>query len=134
MLAPATVFYAVGLVLMKLFMVWRIIALRQRHAVGLGDGDNRELRIAIRIHGNFMEYMPLMLLLMFMAEMNGVAYGALHGVGLLFVLSRGAHALGMAQGMGRYTNSRAFGVVGTWVALLMICGLLIHNVRAVGLI
>ncbi|TVP61643.1 MAG: MAPEG family protein, partial [Halomonadaceae bacterium] len=116
----------------KLMLFWRIVSLRQRHDQGLGEGGHRELEIAVRSHGNFMESMPLMLILLFMAEMNGVAIIALHGVALLFVLSRVAHALGMVQGNGNYAINRALGVVGTWLALLLLCGLLMHNLYQVG--
>lgn len=134
MLAPATAFYAVVLVVMKLLLVWRVIGLRRRLQVGLGDGGHRDLEVAIRCHSNFMEYMPLVVVLMFVAEMNGVAYVAIHGVGLLFVVSRAAHAVGLTQGRGRYTGARAFGMVGSWVALILLCILMLHNVHVVGLI
>lgn len=131
MLAPATAFYAVALVLMKLFLVWRVIALRQRLGVGLGDGGHKDLRVAIRTHANFVEYLALVLVLMFLAEMNGVAYPAIHGAGLLFVASRCAHVIGMTDGAGRYHLARALGVVGTWLALLVLCGLLAHNALSI---
>lgn len=131
MLAPATAFYATALVVLKLFLVWRVIALRQHHGIGLGDGGNRDLELAIRTHGNYMEYLPLVLILMFIAEMNGVADAALHGAGVLFIASRLAHALGMTQGRGRWHLGRAGGVVGTWLALLLLCALLVHNALSV---
>lgn len=132
MLAPTTVVYGVALVAIKLMLFWRIVSLRQRYNLGLGEGGQRDLQIAVRSHGNFMESMPLMLILLFMAEMNGVAIIALHGVALLFLLSRVAHALGMVQGNGNYAINRVLGVVGTWLSLLIICGLLIHNLYQVG--
>ncbi|MDX1587656.1 MAG: MAPEG family protein [Oleiphilaceae bacterium] len=133
MLAPITPLYAVVLVVIKLLLVWRVVQLRQRHNIGLGEGQHRELQVAVRAHGNYMEAMPLMLILLFMAEMNGVATAVLHGVGLVFVASRIAHAVGMVQGRGRYAPNRALGVVGTWLALLTLCGFLLHNVYQAGI-
>lgn len=127
MIVPATAFYAVVLVVLKLLFVWRVVLLRQRLGVGLGDGGHRELQVAIRVHGNYVEYLSLVLVLMFIAEMNGVAYLALHTAGLLFVASRFLHALGLGEGQGRWHYGRALGVVGTWLALLLLCGLLVHN-------
>ena len=127
MLAPATAFYAVVLVALKLLLVGRIIALRQRLGVGIGDGGHRELQTAIRVHGNYLEYLPLVLVLMFIAEMNGVDYAALHGVGLVFVASRFGHAYGLSEGQGAWHWARAAGVVGTWLSLLILCGLLVYN-------
>lgn len=132
MLAPATAFYAVVFVVLKLLFVWRIVALRQRLGVGVGDGGHHELNVASRIHGNYIEAMPLMLVLMFIAEMNGVAYAALHTVGGLFLVSRVAHAWGMHVGQGGWHPVRAAGVVGTWLALLGACGLLVYNVMTIG--
>jgi len=98
MLAPATAFYAIALVALKLLLVGRIIALRQRLGVGIGDGGYRELQTAIRVHGNYLEYLPLVLVLMFIAEMNGVNYAMLHVAGLVFVVSRFGHAYGLSEG------------------------------------
>lgn len=127
MLAPATAFYAVVLVALKLLLVGRIIALRQRLGVGIGDGGYRELQTAIRVHGNYLEYLPLVLVLMFIAEMNGVNYAALHVAGLVFVASRFGHAYGLSEGQGAWHWARAAGVVGTWLSLLFLCGLMVHN-------
>jgi len=131
MIAPATAFYAVVLVVLKLLLVWRVVTLRQRLGVGLGDGGHRELQVAIRAHGNYVEYLPLVLVLMFIAEMNGVAYEALHAGGLLFVASRFMHAFGLSGGQGGWHYARAVGVVGTWLALLFLCGLLLYNTLSV---
>ncbi|MFO7788608.1 MAG: MAPEG family protein [Halospina sp.] len=131
MLAPATAFYAVVFVVLKLILVWRVVALRQQLGVGVGDGGHHELNVASRIHGNYIESMPLMLVLMFIAEMNGVAYAALHTVGGLFLVSRIGHAWGMHEAQGRWHAARAAGVAGTWLALLGACGLLVYNVLTI---
>ena len=75
--------------------------------------------------------MPLMLVLMFIAEMNGVAYAALHTVGGLFLVSRIGHAWGMHEAQGRWHTARVAGVVGTWLALVGVCGLLVYNVMTI---
>ena len=131
MLAPATAFYAVVFVVLKLILVSRVVALRQQLGVGVGDGGHQELNVASRIHGNYIESMPLMLVLMFIAEMNGIAYGPLHTVGGLFLVSRIGHAWGMHQAQGRWHPARAMGVVGTWLALVGVCGLLVYNVMTI---
>lgn len=133
MLAPITVLYAIVLVLIKLLLVWRVVQLRQRYNLGLGEGAHRDLQVAVRSHGNYMEAMPLMLILLFMAEMNGVAVMALHAVGLVFIASRLLHAIGMVQGRGNYDPRRVIGVVGTWLALLSLCGFLLYSVWQAGI-
>ena len=37
---------------------------RNRHKIGIGDGGDKALARKIRVHGNFVEYVPLGLLLM----------------------------------------------------------------------
>lgn len=49
---------------------------------------------AMRRHANFVECVPLALILIALLEMNGVAGGAIHGLGAGLVLARLSHAFG----------------------------------------
>src|SRR5690606_19865103 len=60
--------YAALLSLFFAFLTFRTIRLRQRYRVSLGHGKNLLLMRAIRVHGNFAEYVPLGLLLMAASE------------------------------------------------------------------
>ena len=66
-----TPIYATLLGLLFIALSVRTIRLRRRHRVAVGDGDNAELRRAMRVHANFAEYIPLALLLVFFVEMDG---------------------------------------------------------------
>src|SRR5690606_12493193 len=63
--------YAALLSLFFAFLTFRTIRLRQRYRVSLGHGKNLLLMRAIRVHGNFAEYVPLGLLLMAASEQLG---------------------------------------------------------------
>ena len=95
----------------------RVIRGRGVARVGLGDGDNLTLRRAMRAHGNFVEYVPLVLLLMALAEFQAAAAWQVHLVGVLLLVGRLAHALGVS----REPEPRNFRVVGmalTFAALI----------------
>ena len=67
-----TPLYAALLALLFVVLSGRVIKQRLKHQVGLGDGGQPALVRAIRVHGNFIENVPLALLLLLMYEMmNG---------------------------------------------------------------
>ena len=82
MTAPITTGLYAGLLgLLLIVLSMRVVQNRWRAKVGLGHGGDKALRKAIRIHGNFIEYVPLALLLMALIEMNGAQPPWLHGLG-----------------------------------------------------
>jgi uncharacterized protein len=98
-----------------LLMAWlslQTIKLRRANKVKLGDGGNFELNSAIRAHGNFAEYMPITLILLFLLEHNGVPVLVIHIIGVTFLYGRWLHAQGLlkdnlrkrVQGMGFTIN------------------------------
>lgn len=78
----------------------RIIRLRYRHRIEIGDGGVSELRRAIRAHGNFIEYVPLALLLILTADLAGHATWVVHGLGIALIVGRLAHAYGFTSAPG----------------------------------
>src|SRR3546814_159705 len=89
-----------GLLLMVLSV--RVILLRRALKVGLGDGDQPVLRRAIRVQANCVEYVPLALILLLLLEVSHqVPAVALHGLGLLLIIGRIAHALGVSRSRDR---------------------------------
>jgi len=99
-----------------LVLTVRVILLRRRLAVGIGAGGHQELELAIRCHGNFTEYVPLVLILLASAELSGVGAAQLHAIGILLVAGRVLHAWGLARSRGT-TFGRASGIVLTVAAL-----------------
>lgn len=72
----------------------RVIALRGNPLFAVlkraGD-DKRSLERAIRGHGNFAEYTPIMLVLMLIAEQSSASATLLHSCGAMFLVGRLAH-------------------------------------------
>jgi uncharacterized membrane protein YecN with MAPEG domain len=81
------------------------------------------------VHANFVEYVPLALVLMLLAELNGVNGAALHGAGILLLASRGLHAFGLGRSSGR-SFGRFYGTAGTWLVLLGLSAALLGRVLA----
>ncbi|MEL6373175.1 MAG: MAPEG family protein [Pseudomonadota bacterium] len=84
-----------AIVFMRLSMA--VIGARQRAKVAVGDGGDEALRRAIRVHANFIEYTPLCLLLLALAELNGVHAALICVAGALLLIGRLTHAHGMGQ-------------------------------------
>jgi uncharacterized membrane protein YecN with MAPEG domain len=97
---PITSLYAALCALIVLALALRVIVLRWSTKTGLGDGGDRRLARAIRVHGNAIEYVPLALILLLVAELGGAGAPLLHGCGVGLVAARAAHALGLARTAG----------------------------------
>ena len=103
----------------------RVVQLRMRHRVGLGDGGIAELSRAIRTHGNLVENAPLVLLLMLVAELSAAAPPvALHAAGVAVLTGRLLHAFGLSRSPNR-SPGRFLGVLLTWLTILALALLLI---------
>lgn len=119
-----TALYAGILGFLGLVLASRVVQNRYRHRIELGDRGNEEMARAMRVFGNFTEYVPMILLLIGFGEMLGAGKWLTHGLGAGLVVARLAHALGLSQSSGR-TLGRAVGVVLTWLTLLISSALLI---------
>ena len=83
-----------------LLMAWlaiQTIKVRRANKVTLGDGGVFELKSAIRAHGNFAEYMPITIILLFLLEHNGAPALIIHVIGLAFLYGRWTHAQGLLK-------------------------------------
>ncbi|WP_417665472.1 MAPEG family protein [Pseudidiomarina sp.] len=121
---PISMLYAGLLTLLYFVLSVNIIRLRWRDRVGLGTGDSQDLKVAVRIHGNFAEYVPLSLLLLVVMELQGAAVELLYGLGAALFVARICHALGLTMSVGP-SWARTVGVLGTFSVLLLQAGYLI---------
>ncbi len=94
-----------------------VMRLRGRHGVGIGDGGHEDLARAIRVQANFVEYVPIALLLLLCVDLVGDAKWIVHLLGILLLVGRVLHAIGLAGSSGR-SLGRAAGVVLTFVVLI----------------
>ncbi len=103
-----------GLLLLVLGLV--VVRLRRKHHVLTGDGGNTTLARAMRVQANFVEYVPLTLLLLFMLEMSRQPAWALHLLGAALFIGRLLHAWGYLL-TPRLSFGRALGIGLTWIVL-----------------
>ena len=113
-----TAFYAGLLGVLALVLAALVVVNRRRAGVGLGSGSDSGLERAIRVHGNFVEYVPLILILMALNEVAGMPAWLLHAGGATLLVGRIGHASGLA-GKSGYSPGRFFGTLVTWIVLLV---------------
>jgi len=124
MVLPVTSFYAALGALLLVGLAVRISALRRRHQVGVGHGEQPDLTRAVRVHGNAAEHIPIGLILLALLEIQGASFMALHLVGAVFLIARVLHAWGLGQSAG-VTSQRTWGTLLTWVVLAGMAGWLL---------
>lgn len=98
-----------------------VVRLRRQYRVSIGDGGVSDLQLAIRIHGNAVENIPVALFLLVMMEMNGADIWMLHLLGLFFFFGRLMHAYGLRS---RTVLWRRNGMI---LTLLSLFGMVIVN-------
>ncbi|MDP7592544.1 MAG: MAPEG family protein [Litorilituus sp.] len=116
---PITALYASLLALIFLFLSFRVIGFRRRLKVGVGDGGEKALIKAIRVHGNFSEYVPLTLILLGCYELSGADDLLVHLFGATLLLGRLLHAVGLTKSAG-VSNPRFIGTLLTFITLLLL--------------
>ena len=99
---------------------WNVVKLRRAKRVSLGDGDDKELRKAIAAQENATEYIPTTLMLLVALEYNAAPIGIVHLFGMVFVIGRLLHAIGVES----HFKWRVRGMQLTYFAML---GLVIAN-------
>ncbi|MBI1778375.1 MAG: MAPEG family protein [Proteobacteria bacterium] len=126
MIPTITPIYAALAGLLLILLTIRVGGLRGRFQIGIGDGGNEELARWIRVHGNFIESVPLALLLILLVELQGVPAWRLHALGAVLLLARLAHAQGLSSTSGR-SLGRAAGAIGTLAVILVSASSLLYR-------
>ena len=116
MSTPISAFYAGLLGVVYLYLSVLVVKNRRELKIGLGDGGDRHFRQLIRAHGNFSEYVPLVLILMVVAELNHSNSIALHVTGNALLFGRLLHAYGLRHHYGA-SWQRVWGGFLTFLAL-----------------
>jgi uncharacterized membrane protein YecN with MAPEG domain len=123
-----TTLYAGLLGLMSIAIAFKAGSLRGKLGISIGHGDNRDLLLAMRRQANFVEYVPMALILIALLEMNGIPKLAVHGLGASLVVFRACHAAGMRadnmSGTGRFVGSAGTAlltvIVSVWAIIVFI--------------
>src|SRR3546814_869974 len=99
-----TLFYASLLGLLYLVLAARVGRYRRNSGISIGTGQDRELEVRMRIQANFIEYVPLALILLALLESLSVSRYGLHLLGVLLVVARLLHAWGLRKGTINYVR------------------------------
>ncbi len=89
-----TAFYAGILGLMFIGIAVMVGRVRAATGISIGDGGNIEVVAAMRRHANFIEFVPLSLIMIGLLELNGVGSTVIHALGATLVIARLCHAVG----------------------------------------
>jgi uncharacterized membrane protein YecN with MAPEG domain len=111
-----------GIVAILFFVLSVRVVQRRGHGVSLGDGGDAVLQRRIRAHGNFAEYVPLILVMMAMLELSRTSIYVLHALGIALVVARLLHgyALSFTE---RFKFGRFWGTALTFL-LVAVCGVM----------
>ena len=92
-----------------------VVYLRRSRGVGIGDGGERDLKRAIRVHANFTENVPFALLLLILVSETASPM-VVQGLGAALVVSRVLHLIGLGRHHG-VSFGRFYGAGGTWAVM-----------------
>ena len=114
-----------GIILLILSM--RVVAVVRVKGGNLyGDGGDPKLLTVVSGQANFIEYVPLTVILIAMAEAGGTSAGWIHALGGALVVGRVLHPLGLTNVDG-INPLRFIGTILTWLSLLVASILVLLN-------
>lgn len=105
---PTTLSLGAAALLINFWLGWRCGAIRSQEKISVGDGGNELLMRRMRAQANFIEQVPLVLIVFAALEAAGKAPVWLAALGGLFMLGRIAHGIGMD---GNFNAGRPIGMV-----------------------
>jgi uncharacterized membrane protein YecN with MAPEG domain len=109
--------YAASLALLFFGLSVRVLLLRRQLKIGIGDARNETMLRAIRVHGNFAEYVPFTLLLALLVEISVAPALVVHAIGSCLVAGRAVHAYGVSKTPENF-RFRVLGMALTFTALV----------------
>ena len=86
-------------IILTVFFIWlslRVIGERRGKGFAYGDNSSPRIQAKIRAQANWAEYVPITLLLMLMAELQGNSGFWLHLTGVILTIGRVMHGVGMS--------------------------------------
>lgn len=94
---PVTALYAALLGLVYAGLTLLVVRGRFGTGVMLGNGEDRGLYRAVRAHGNFAEFVPIILILIGLGEGLKLSAFLLHLLGAGLLVARILHAIGISR-------------------------------------
>jgi len=117
-------FYAGLAMLLTIVLQGLVIRRRMSQRVSLGTGADGMLERLVRIHGNYTENAPFVIVGLVILALQGFAPLTIHMIGGAFIAVRLAHAFGLARTLG-INPGRTVGVLGTQLIMLFMAGAMI---------
>lgn len=118
MIVSVTLAMTAAAAFINIWLAFRVGAVRRTAKVSHGDGGNPLLARRMRAQLNFVENTPFVLLLILVIELSVGANGVLALAGLIYMVARVLHGVGMDAETERWPR-----IVGTAVTLLVLAGL-----------
>lgn len=109
-------FYAALSALFFIYLSLRVIKLRRTRKVSVGPAGDAEIERAMRVQANFAEYTPIALLMLALAEFNGLNGALVHALGAIFLAARFGHFVGFRSPTAPMIG-RVGGMVTTFIVL-----------------
>lgn len=120
---PVTLMYASIFAVFALVLSFRAGSFRGKAGVSVlyGEPKNMELAERVRVHQNFLEYVPMIVIVMGAIEANGGSSMFLYVVGDLLIVARIAHAVGLKHDNMAHIG-RLIGAAGTALITAVVAG------------
>jgi len=127
-----TAITAAALALLLLGLAIETVKHRFRTQAAFGDAEDSRLIAATRSHGNLAEHAPIVLIMVGLLEYSGANATLVASIASIFVAARVAHVIGLHQKSepGKAPIARQIGVIGTWLVMLALAGLLLFGALA----
>ena len=120
---PITLLYASIFAIFALILSFGAGSARGKAGVSIlyGEPNNLDLAVKVRRHQNFLEYVPMFLIVFVFLEYNGASKLFLYIVGDLMIIARIAHAVGLKKDNMSHIG-RLIGAGGTALVTLVTAG------------
>ncbi len=89
--------YAGLIALLFIALSFRVVLGRYAHKVSIGDGANDDMVKRMRVQANCAEYAPIGIILLVLAELQGMPVWAIHLAGSVLLGGRMLHAYGLGS-------------------------------------
>lgn len=113
-----TPLYAAFFGILLVILSWRIQNLRTKSTARMNEEGHTAMMAATRAQGHLVEYTPIALLLMMIAEFQDHSPTFLHVIGLMLIVARFMHLKGLKDPSGK-SKARKAGTRLTWVAIVI---------------
>ena len=129
-----TALYTSVLAFMFLVLSYNVIFMRYKHKISVGDGGNEEMKKYLQARANFVDYVPLALVMLLLLESMGTSAVIIHGMGTAIVFSRLLQGWGLSMSSGSSFGRITGALIMHSVLIVGALGCLSHFILRSGLL